>query len=322
MIWAKSLGLTEFIFIALFIGFYLIYILRVVRIAKRLHSTFSAIFIKVFLRTLVFGLLLVALLGPSFGENTREVKAIGKDIYFAIDLSASMNAFDIQPSRLEKVKYELKNIADAFSSDKMGLIIFSSEAFVQCPLTDDQSAFSLFVETLHTGLVPNAGTDFGPPLKSALNKLNEEEAAGNEQKSKVIILISDGEDFGDESKSVAKEIEQGGIKLFTLGVGTDKGSKIRTRTGFKKDKSRNDVVTKLDSRSLKELASITGGKYFEINESNNDVSRLINTIDQIEGELRESKKVDVAANKYFYFLALGIILMMVDILTSFKTLRI
>jgi Ca-activated chloride channel family protein len=118
-----------------------------------------------------------------------------------------MDAFDIQPTRLEKIKFEMKKIVDAFSSDRVGVIIFSSEAFMQCPLTYDQNALNLFIETMNTSLVPASGTDFSPPLKMALKKLTEQEGTSAQQKSKVIILISDGEDFGEETDEMAREVE-------------------------------------------------------------------------------------------------------------------
>lgn len=324
MVWTNSIGLLEILFIGAFVVFYGFYLFKVISAARRLKSTFFAVFYKVALRTIFFALLITALLGPSFGESVKEVKVIGKDIYFAVDLSGSMNAFDIQPTRLEKIKFELKNIVDEFNSDRVGLIIFSSEAFVQCPLTYDQSAFNLFLETLHTRLVPNAGTDFASPLKVALKKFAEESNDGpsTQQKSKIIILISDGEDFGEETVEAAKDIDKQGIKLFALGVGTERGSKIRASGNFKRDKNGQEIITKLNPTSLKQIASITGGKYFEINDSKNDVSRLINTIDNIEGELKDTKKIDVSANKYFYFLGLALLLFMLDFLTRFKTLRI
>jgi Ca-activated chloride channel family protein len=264
---------------------------------------------------------IIALLGPSFGSDTKEVKAVGKDIMIAVDLSQSMNAIDVQPSRLEKVKYELNNIVEKFNSDRIGLIIFSSEAFVQCPLTYDQSALNLFIETLSSQLVPNTGTDFGPALSLALDKLDTEESS-IDSKAKIIILISDGEDFGEETTSIREEIMDRGIKLFTLGVGTTQGSKIQIGKGFKKDQSGNDVITKLNRRSLKELAARTEGKYFEINQRQNDVSRLINTINGVEGQLRDSRMVDVSANKYIYFLMTALVLLALDILTTVKTIKI
>jgi len=267
-------------------------------------------------------LFIVALLGPSFGQSSKEIRSVGKDIMVAVDLSESMRANDIAPTRLEKVKFELKNLVDAFSSDRIGIVIFSSEAFVQCPLTYDQNALYLFIETLNTGLVPNRGTDFGPALGLALDKLENNEGSSLDQKSKVLVLISDGEDFGDDTGAIINKIRERDIRLYTLGVGTVRGSKIKTRNGFKKDQSGTDVVTKLNSSSLKNLASKTGGKYFEINETSNDINRLINTISNIEGELRDTRQVDVSANKYYYFLAVALFLLIMDGFTSLKTIRL
>lgn len=322
MTWFKSIGTLELLFIGGFILFYLLYILRVYRIARHLKTSFRTIFLKLSLRSIYFALFIIALLGPSFGESQREIQSIGKDIFIAVDLSESMNAFDIQPTRLEKVKFELKNIVEEFSSDRIGLIIFSSEAFMQCPLTYDQSALNLFIETLNTNLVASTGTDFYPPLKMALKKLQEEESSVVQPKSKIIILISDGEDFGEDTEDIAQQIEEADVKLFTLGVGTQKGSKIRTRNGFKKNNSGNDVISQLNPKELKSLALTTGGEYFEINESRNDVERLINDINEIEGELRDTRMMDVSANKYFYFLWLALALMLIDFLLSVKTIRI
>jgi len=323
MTWFKTVGLEEGIFIGLFILFYLLYILRLTKIAKRMNTSFRPLFFKILIRGLTFILLVVALLGPSFGETTKEVKSEGKDIYIAVDLSQSMNAFDVQPTRLEKVKFELKNIVQAFNSDRIGLIIFSSEAFVQCPLTYDQTALSLFINTLNTGLVPNAGTDFGSALNIALDKLEDQGSAPvSQQKSKVMILISDGEDFGDETDAAVKKVVKSGIQLFTLGVGTENGSKIRQRNGFKKDRNGQDVVTKLNSKALRKLAADTGGSYFEINQEQNDVNRLIRAINDVEGELRDSRQIDASANKYYYFLAVAILLLVLDSFIRRKTLRV
>ncbi len=322
MNWLYSITSLEIILIGLFILLYIAYFVRVVRTARTLSVGYGRVFLKLVLRTLMFTLIIVALLGPSFGESKREVKSVGKDMFILVDLSQSMNAPDIQPTRLEKLKFELKNLIEAFSSDRIGIIIFSSEAFTQSPLTYDQNALNVFVETLHTGLVPNAGTDFGPPIKMALNKLTEDDSPLTSQKSKIILLISDGEDFGENTDDALQDIAEMGIKLFTLGIGTERGSKIRTRNGFKKDNAGNDVVTKLDPRSLKTLANKTDGQYFEINETNNDINRLINKINNIEGELRDSRQVDVSANRYYYFLLGAIFLLLIDVITNLRVIRI
>lgn len=321
MSWYRDLGLTEIIFIAAFLLFYGFYLYRVIRVARLLKTPFGRVLVKLALRTLFFALLIVAILGPSFGGSKKEVKSIGKDIMICVDLSKSMDAYDVQPTRLEKVKNELKKLVAAFDSDRIGLIIFGSEAFMQCPLTYDQNALNLFIETMNTGLVPTGGTDFGPPLQLALDKLTDEEESAD-RKSKVIILVSDGEDFGEETNEVVNDIENNDIRLFTLGVGTEKGGNIYAGSGVKKDQEGNTVITRLNSKSLRSIADKTDGKYFEINESRNDVSRLINTIESIEGELRDARLVDVTANKYFYFLALAMVLLLLDIMVNIKTVSI
>lgn len=323
MVWYRDFGTMEQIFVAAFVLFYILYLVRVIRISRQLNTPFYSVFIKLLLRTAIFALLMIALLGPSYGDSKREVQSVGKDIMICIDLSTSMDAFDIQPTRLEKIKFEMKKLVSAFNSDRIGIIIFSSEAFMQCPLTYDQNALNLFIETLSTSLVPASGTDFGPPLRMAIKKIEDDNRETTSRtSSKVIILISDGEDFGENTNEATREIENKGIKLFTLGVGTEEGGRIYASNGYKKDRQGNVVVTKLNSRSLRSLADKTGGQYFEINESRNDVSRLINTIARIEGELRDTRFVDVAANRYFYFLGLAILLLTIDILFAVQAIKI
>lgn len=321
MSWYRAFGTTEAIFLLVFVALYAVYLWRVIRIGQSLQASFTNVFIKVLFRAAIFGLLIISLLGPSFGESKKEVKSVGKDIMMCVDLSKSMDALDIPPTRLEKIKHEMKKIVEAFSSDRVGVIIFSGEAFVQCPLTYDQNALNLFIETMNTGLVPSSGTDFAPPLRMALQKMEQDNNRA-QAKSKIIILISDGEDFGEETNEVAQEIEAGGIKLFALGVGTAKGGQIRAGSNYKTDKQGNVIISKLNSTSLQSLADKTDGKYFEINGTRNDVSRLINTISKIEGELMDARFVDVTANKYYYFLTVALILLALDVLINIKTVKI
>ena len=233
----------------------------------------------------------------------------------AVDLSESMNANDIQPSRLEKIKFELKKIINEFYSDRIGIIMFSNDAFVQCPLTYDKNALNLFVETLNTGLVPNTGTDFGPPLKISLEKLKNDDSKPNTNKSKIILLISDGEDFGENTNQYINEIKNSSIKLFTLGIGTEKGISLISSNGkIKKDQNGNNVITKLNSISLKKIASVSNGSYYEITNNKNEIKQLINQINSLEGNIKDSIELDISKNKYHYFLLLGIFLFVIDFL--------
>lgn len=319
----KSFGVIESLIILSFIITYLIYAIRLYKINKKIKVTKSRVLYKLILRSIYFSLLIISLLGPSFGENQEKVDIVGKDIMILVDLSESMNADDIKPTRLEKVKFEMKKIIDNFSSDRIGIIMFSGEAFMQCPMTYDKNALNLFTETLNTGLVPRTGTDFGPALELSLSKLNDENSQSLETNSKVIILISDGEDFGDNTNESLDNIIESNIKLFTVGVGSEKGSKILLGNGkYKKDKDGGLVITKLNPTSLKETARDTGGKYFEISNINNEADELISEINSIKGDVIESKTIDVTVNKYFYFLFTALLLMIIDFSIKLKIIRI
>ena len=322
MEYIKEFGFIEILLILTFIIFYLIYIVRLLRINSSISVSFKGVITKIIFRSTYFFLMIIALLGPSFGSSKKEIKVIGKDIMIAIDLSESMNANDIQPSRLEKIKFELKKIIDEFNSDRIGIIMFSNEAYIQCPLTYDKNALNLFIETLNTGLVPNSGTDFGPPLDLSLDKLLADKIQEND-KSKIIILISDGEDFGENTYEIVDKITKSSIKLFTVGIGTAKGTRITLRNGlFKKDKDGKEVITKLNSTSLKKIANETKGKYFEISNQINQINGMIYEIKEIKGDLIDSKSIDVTKNKYFYFLFVALMLMSMDFLFNFKIIRI
>jgi Ca-activated chloride channel homolog len=321
MFWFRDFSISEIVLIVLFIALYVLFVLRAIKIGRMLHSSSANVYIKTFFRFMIFAMMIVAFLGPSFGDSKKEIKSVGKDIMICVDLSKSMDAFDIQPTRLEKVKFEMKRIVEAFNSDRVGVIIFGSEAFMQCPLTFDQNALNLFIETMNTSLVPSSGTDFGPPLRMAQSKFENDEV-NTKQKSKVVILISDGEDFGEETEEVASDVEDAEIRLFTLGVGTQAGSPINAQRGYKTDRDGKTIITKLNDEPLRKLAARAGGQYFELSDAKNDVAKLIHTISSIEGEVRDTRFVDVSANRYYYFLILGLILLCLDVLINIKTVRI
>jgi len=319
----KPIGIIELVLISTFLIFNILYLFRLYSINKNIRVHKRKVLFKLLLRSVYFSLLIVSLLGPSFGENKQEVNIVGKDIMILVDLSESMNANDVKPSRLEKIKFEMKKIIDEFSSDRIGIIMFSSEAFVQCPMTYDKNALNLFTETLNTGLVPNSGTDFGPPLELSLSKLNDENSQIKDTNSKIILLISDGEDFGEETESALNKINDSNIKLFTIGVGSEEGSKILMSNGnYKKNNEGKEVITKLNPSSLKKAADNTGGRYFEISNKINETDALISQIINIKGNVIESKIIDVSGNKYFYFLLGALFLMILDFTINLKIIRI
>ena len=319
----EDIGIFELSLVSLFFMFYFLYLVRIYKINQQIKVNLKAVFMKFILRVTFFTLLIISLLGPNFGIKEEKVEVVGKDIMIAVDLSESMNANDIQPSRIEKVKFEIKKIVDEFSGDRIGIIMFSGEAFVQCPLTYDKNALNLFVETLNTGLVPNSGTDFGPPLELGLSKLQDENSGDNDFKSKIIILFSDGEDFGEDTDQSIEKIKENSLKLFSVGIGTNEGSKILDDFGnFKKDNEGNDVITKLNSSSLRETADKTGGKYYEISKNKNEINQMITEIKNIKGDIIDQQTSNISENKYFYFLLSALVLVAIDFIFVSKIISL
>jgi Ca-activated chloride channel family protein len=323
MTWYQTLTLLEILFSTLFLGLYIGYLVRVHRVARFFGQRPHIIWFKFVLRHLYLLLLIIAMLGPSFGAMKKEIRTIGKDLYIAVDLSQSMDATDVQPSRLEKAKHEIQRLITRFNSDRIGLMVFSEEAFVQSPLTYDQKALQLYTQTLRTSLLPHTGTDYAPVLQLTLDKLQQDEnPEAEEQKARVLVLISDGEDFGGEVEALANRLLKQNIRVYTLGIGTLEGSRIPVGRGYKQDSEGQTVTTHLNPEPLVQLAELTDGQYYEVSDRVSEVSRLISAINNIEGELRESKTIDVTANKYIYPLALALLLIVLDVLITVKLIRI
>ncbi len=320
MNWYSHLGVWEYVVISLFVLLYLLYAIKISIAARKLHTHANIILAKFVLRGAYFSLLIVALLGPSYGNAPKEVKAIGKDIYLVVDMSRSMDATDIAPSRLERIKYELTGFVEQMQQDRVGLIVFSSQAFMQCPLTFDKNTLKLFIETLKTSLLPSGSTDLEPALQMALGKHTSNVTSQNN--AKIIVLISDGEHYGKNLSKILREIEQSGVRLFTLGIGTASGGKIPEGKGFKKDKDGQEIISRLTSEVLMNVVNQSADRYFVINDTQNEMNKLVNAVHTIEGRLIDRRKVDVLSNKFHYFLAAALVLICLDVLITVKTIQL
>lgn len=314
-----ELTLVEYIFIGIFLLFYGLYIGRTILVARALGTTARAVVIKFFLRTTYFSLMIVALLGPFFGEPERDIIAEGKDIMVLVDVSKSMDATDVQPSRLEKVKFELQRLIASLQENRFGLIIFSSSAFLQVPLTFDLNAFELFTQSLNTSQVSSTGTDICSALDLSLDKLIKNQTVNT---SKIILLLTDGENFGTCERKTLASIRQFDLKLMIIGIGTNGGGRIRQNAGWVKDESGQIVTTRLNSKYLRELAGATNGKYFEINNQANAIAEVVNAINSVENRLIDSRKVAVISNKYRYFLMAALVLIALDVLVTVSSFQI
>lgn len=314
-----ELTAVEYIFMGTFMVLYVLYVGRTFLVARALGATARAVVIKFFLRATYFALLIVALLGPFFGEPERDIIAEGKDVMVLVDVSKSMDATDIQPSRLEKVKFELQRLTSSLGENRFGLIVFSASPFLQVPLTFDLSAFELFTQSLSTSQVSSTGTDICSALDLCLRKLLENPSANT---SKIILLMTDGEDFGNCERKTLASIRQFGLNLFIVGIGTNTGGHIRQKGDWVKDENGQVVTTKLNSTYLRELAMATNGKYFEINNRTNAVPELVSAINSVESRLIDSRKVAVVSNKYRYFLLAALVLIALDVLVTVTTFQV
>ena len=310
---------TEQWFLAIFLILYLVYLGRIFWIARRLDTTARSSILKFILRSFYFGLMILALLNPSFGEMKGTIKAQGKDIFILIDVSKSMDATDIQPSRIEKAKFEINRFVNKFSNDRIGLIIFSEDAQMLSPLTFDRKAIDYLVPKINTDMFYEGGTNFTPALELALKKLSKTKSKAQ---SKAIILISDGENFGIINKTIYSQIRQKGINFFAVGIGTLNGITLKEGNNFKKDAEGNIVITKLEPTLMKKIASETRGKYLEIKTVSNSFNDLINQVEEITSNLIDERQIDVIANKYFYFLIIALFLLGIDVFFTVRTFQL
>ncbi|MBC8111730.1 MAG: VWA domain-containing protein [Verrucomicrobia bacterium] len=315
----RNLDIAELILYSVFLVGYGLYGLRAFRVTRQWHTSAPVWFAKFLLRAIYLSLAIGALLGISFGNTRTQIQTTGKDIYFLMDMSASMNAADVQPSRLEKAKYEMLLLADGWQQDRTGLIVFTDEAFVQCPLTNDRSAFRLFAHTLDSRLMPSSGTNLQTALELALQQFSQQK---KQETAQVIILITDGEDFSRVLPSLLQTIFQQGIALFVVGVGTAEGAKIPARNKFKRDAQGNEAISKLNRKVLQSLIFQAKDNYFEINATQNQASDLQARVTSIKGYTRDIREVDVAANSYQYLLALALILLVTDALITVKSIQL
>ena len=320
MNWNYPFGLTEFIFAALFLVAYAAFFVRTIRVARRLNTTSRSLIIKFFLRSIALVLLIISLLGPSFGESEPELEAKGKDIYLLVDLSKSMDAADVSPTRLEKVKFEINRLLEALPASRLGLIVFSNEAFTQSPLTYDHAALNLYVQSLQTDLLPGSGSNPCTALDLAYTKLSKDAAASD--KAKIMLLFTDGEKRADCDASLFNNIRRFGFRLFIVAVGTVTGSAIVTNNKIMEDEDGETVITRVDEKAVRDLAEATKGNYYRVTNETNQLPKALDDMNAIQGQLVDSRQVAVVSNKYYYFLAVALGLLLLDVLITVRTFRL
>jgi Ca-activated chloride channel family protein len=320
MNWLYSFSTTEFIFIGLFVLFYALYVLRTFRLARQLNTEAWGVIPKFFLRGTYLSLLIVALLGPSFGEADGELATAGRDVFLLVDVSRSMDAGDVVPTRLERVKYNVQQLCDTLPADRFGLILTSSESFVLAPLTADHDALKQFTRDIRTGPASVSGTDLCSAIELARQKLLTDPST--RQRVKAIVLFSDGENFGPCDQAGLLRLRTFGVPLITVGVGTEAGASIRSGRDFIRDSDRQIVRSRLNRSFLQNLARDGRGQYIEADASGRYIYELARVIESVQGRVVDQQRIAVSTNKYFYFVLVALVMIALDLIVTVRTFRL
>ncbi len=248
---------------------------------------------------------------PQFGSKLEEIKRKGIEIVIALDVSNSMLAEDIQPNRLEKAKQAIARLVEKLADDKIGLIVFAGDAYVQIPITSDYTSAKMFLSSINTQIVPKQGTAIGSAIDLSINSFSPDNEA-----SKALIIITDGEDHDDNAVSFAVEAAEKGIVIHTIGVGTPNGTPIPVYSGnqrsFRKDRQGNVVITKLNEKILREISNAGNGSYIRATNNRLGLNMLFDQISDIEKKELETRIYSEYDEKFQYMIGLALILILFD----------
>ncbi len=266
------------------------------------------------------GILLVALslAGPRFGTRLREVTREGIDLVIALDVSLSMTAEDVAPNRLERARNEIKKMLETLRGDRVGLVVFAGDAFVQAPLTTDYSALRLFLDVADPSLIPTPGTDFSEALRVSLQAFKGPASGGetdDEPRTRALLFVSDGENHVADVDEILGQARAEGVVIFSAGVGESEGVPIPIyrdgrRVDFKKDQSGAVVTTRLEEDALQELAG--EGTYFRIARTSSSLSQLTTALERLDRTEFGSEAFEEYDDWFQWPLALGLLLLIVE----------
>lgn len=272
--------------------------------------------IKLVLFLLGFSSLILALCNLQTGSKLKEVKREGADIIVCLDVSNSMLAQDLSPNRLTRAKYALEKMIDQLEGDRLGLVIFAGEAYVQLPITTDYNSAKMFLESIGPGMVPVQGTNLADAIKKA-----SESFSNDEGKNRAIVLITDGENHEPEAVEAAAEAGRKGIMVNTIGIGSVNGVPIPLVVngvvkGYRKDREGQTVVTKLNSELLKLIASKANGVYVQASQADLGLGAVLDKIAELDKAQLENKMYTDYEDQFQWFLALALLFFFTEFLVS------
>ena len=262
--------------------------------------------------------LVLSLAGPQIGTKLREIKREGIDLVIALDVSTSMLAEDVAPNRLGRARNEIKRLLGELRGDRVGLVIFAGDAFIQCPLTTDYGAVRLFLDVANPKLLPTPGTDFREALRLAIQAFDAPSTSTETEmmQSKALLIVSDGENHIADLDDILGTAREAGITLFTAGVGDVEGAPIPLynengqRTGYKRDLEGNIVHSRLEEAGLKTLS--TDGAYFQVARTSSSLPNLIPALEKLDQITLAEEEFEDYDLKYQWPLALSLLFLWIN----------
>jgi Ca-activated chloride channel family protein len=267
---------------------------------------------KFILLMIAFAFLIIAIANPQIGSKLEKIQRKGADLVIALDVSNSMLAQDIRPDRLTRSVQGISKLVDRLEGDRIGIVVFAGKAYVQLPITTDYSAAKMFLSTISTQMVPSQGTAIGDAIDLSVESFKAD------QRSKAIIIITDGEDHEGDAVESAKTATAKGIKIFTIGMGSPEGSPIPVydsqdrQTGYKSDRQGQTIVSKLDETTLQQIASAGNGIYVRASTGQDGLTKILDEINALEKQEIETKTFSEYEGRFQYFLAFSLLFLIIE----------
>ena len=267
---------------------------------------------------LAFSMLVVAISRPQRGSKLKEHELFGAEVVIALDVSNSMLAQDYTPNRLERAKLAISKVSGKLDGDRLGLIIFAGEPYVQIPLTRDYISAKMFLNAISAGSVPVQGTSIGSAIEMAIRSFSDES-----DKSRAIVVITDGENHEDDAVAAAKMAADNGIRVFTIGVGSQEGAMIRLPDGtYIRDEDGKEVVTKLDNVTLAKIAEAGKGMYIQAGNKEFGLEPIIDEIKNMEDEVTSRVVYEEYEELYMYFAGAALFFLVIQMLIGDRRSKI
>ncbi|HWZ04633.1 MAG TPA: VWA domain-containing protein [Mucilaginibacter sp.] len=285
--------------------------------------SFSRPWLKFILFVVAYSFLIVGISDPQIGSKMEEEKKKGADLMILLDVSNSMLSQDMAPNRLENAKRAIAQLIDNLHNDRIGIVVFAGEPYVQLPVTTDYSAAKLFLNTINTGMVPTQGTAIGAAIDMGMKSFDFKDGTG-----KAMIIITDGENHEDDAVVAAKSAAEKDVMVNVIGMGSEKGSPIPIfqngkQVGFHTDSAGNTVISKLNEDMCKEITAAGQGVYVRATDANAGLNIVMGQIAKVQRKTYDSKSFKNFEDRFQFFLAVAFILLMIEFfISNRKSLRL